>query len=99
MFTSTVWDKLSANTCITSTYHFKSFHSHLMFQSVRMEGGGFPGGSVDKAGALGLAQRDGMGREEGGGSRMGNTRTPMADSCQCMAKPLQYCKVISLQLK
>ena len=21
----------------------------------------------------------------------------MADSCQCMAKPLQYCKVISLQ--
>ena len=22
----------------------------------------------------------------------------MADSCQCMAKPLQYCKVISLQL-
>ena len=25
--------------------------------------------------------------------------TPMADSCQCMTKPLQYCKVISLQLK
>ena len=23
----------------------------------------------------------------------------MADSCQCMAKPLQYCKLISLQLK
>ena len=21
------------------------------------------------------------------------------DSCECMAKPLQYCKVISLQLK
>ena len=30
---------------------------------------------------------------------MGNTCTPMADSCQCMAKPLQYCKVISFQLK
>jgi len=30
---------------------------------------------------------------------MGNTCTPMADSCQCMAKPLQYYKVISLQLK
>ena len=40
-----------------------------------------------------------MGREEGGGFRMGNTCTPMADSCQCMAKPIQYCKVISLQLK
>ena len=24
---------------------------------------------------------------------------PMVDSCQCMAKPIQYCKVISLQLK
>ena len=29
---------------------------------------------------------------------MGNTCTPIADSCQCMAKPLQYSKVISLQL-
>ena len=29
---------------------------------------------------------------------MGNTCTPVADSCQCMAKPLQYCEVISLQL-
>ena len=31
-------------------------------------------------------QRDGMGREAGGGIGMGNTCTPMADSCQCMAK-------------
>ena len=30
---------------------------------------------------------------------MGNTCTPMADSCECMAKPPQHCKVISLQLK
>ena len=30
---------------------------------------------------------------------MGNTCKSMADSCQCMAKPLQYCKVISFQLK
>ena len=30
---------------------------------------------------------------------MGNTCTPVADSCRCMAKPIQYCKVISLQLK
>ena len=40
-----------------------------------------------------------MGTELGGGFRMGNTCTPMADSCQCMSKQLQYCKVISLQLK
>ena len=47
----------------------------------------------------GMTQRDGMGREVGGGIRVGNTCTSMADSCQCMAKPVQYCKVISLQLK
>ena len=35
----------------------------------------------------------------GRGFRMGNTCTPMADSWQCMAKPLQDCEVISLQLK
>ena len=40
-----------------------------------------------------MTQRDGMGREVGGGFRMGNTCTPMADSCQCIAKPIQYCKV------
>ena len=34
----------------------------------------------------GKTQRDGMGREAGGGIRMGNTCRPMADSCQCMAK-------------
>ena len=34
----------------------------------------------------GMTQRDDMGREVGGGFRMGNTCTPTADSCQCMAK-------------
>ena len=29
----------------------------------------------------------------------GNTCTPMADSCEYMAKPPQYCNVTSLQLK
>ena len=47
----------------------------------------------------GMTQRDGTGREVGGGFRMGNTCTPMADSCCYMAKPIQYCKVINLQLK
>ena len=41
----------------------------------------------------GMTQRDGMGREVGAGFRMGNTGTPVADSCWCMAKPIQYCKV------
>ena len=34
----------------------------------------------------GMTQRDGMGREVGGGFRMGNTCKSKADSCQCMAK-------------
>ena len=34
-----------------------------------------------------------MGRELGGGFRMGNTCTPMADSSQSMAKQIQCCKV------
>ena len=34
----------------------------------------------------GMTQRDGMGREGGGGIRMGNTCKSTADSCQCMAK-------------
>ena len=41
----------------------------------------------------GMTQRDGMGREVGGGFRMGNTCKPVADSCWCVAKPIQYCKV------
>ena len=35
----------------------------------------------------GKTQRDGMGREAGGGIGMGNAGRSMADSCQCMAKP------------
>ena len=34
----------------------------------------------------GMTQRDGMGREVGGGIGMGNTCKSMADSCHCMAK-------------
>ena len=40
-----------------------------------------------------MTQRDGMGRDEGGGCKMGNTCIPVADSFQYMAKPIQYCKV------
>jgi len=38
-------------------------------------------------------QRDGMGREEGGGFRMGNICIPVADSFRYLAKLKQYCKV------
>ena len=32
-------------------------------------------------------------------SRSGNLCTPMADSCWCMAKPIQYCKVKKIIIK
>ena len=41
---------------------------------------------------IAMTQRDGMGREVGGGIRMGNTCKFTADSCQYMAKPLQFIK-------
>ena len=44
----------------------------------------------------GTTQREVMGRNAGGGFEIGDTYTPMADSCQCMAKTTKYCKVISL---
>ena len=54
-------------------------------------------GSMHETGCSGLVHwadpegRDGMRREVGGALRMGNTCKPMADSCECMAEPLQYC--------
>ena len=60
-------------------------------------------GSMHETGSSGLVHWDdpeGWSGEGGGrGFRMGNTGTPMGDSCQCMAKPQEYCKAISLQLK
>ena len=51
-----------------------------------------------QAWCTGKTHRDRVEREVGGGIGMGNTWKSMADSCQCMAKPLHNCKVISLQL-
>ena len=54
-------------------------------------------GSMHDTGCSGLVHWDdpeGWDGEGGGrGFRMGNTCTPMVDSSQCMAKPIQYCKV------
>ena len=41
----------------------------------------------------GTTQRESMGREEGGGFRMGSTGIPVVDSFLCLAKLIQYCKV------
>ena len=60
-------------------------------------------GSMQDTGYLGLVHWDDPegwdGKRSGRGVQDGETCTPVVDSCQCMAKPLQYCKVIGLQLK
>ena len=52
-------------------------------------------GSMHDTGCLGLVHWDDPEGwyGEGGGFRMGNTRTLMVDSSQCMAKQIQYYKV------
>ena len=46
----------------------------------------------------GMTLRTGRGRG-GREGQDGDTCIPRADSCECMAKPPQYCKVISFQFK
>ena len=50
-------------------------------------------GSMHDTGCLGLVHWDDSEGWDGMGFRMENTCTPMADSSQCMAKPIQCCKV------
>ena len=46
----------------------------------------------------GMTQRDGMGREVGGASGWGTHVNPGLIHVSVWQKPLQYCKVISIQL-
>ena len=51
-------------------------------------------GSMQEKGLVHWDDPEGWDGEGGGREfRMGNTCTPTADSSQCMAKPIQYCKV------
>ena len=54
-------------------------------------------GSMCDTGCLGLVHWDDPegwdGERVGGGFRMGNTYSPMVDPSQCMAEPIQCCKV------
>ena len=47
----------------------------------------------------GMPLGDGMGREVGGGSEWGTHMRPWLIRVDVWQKPVQYCKVISLQLK
>ena len=68
---------------------FLSFHLVVQFLPIRET----PYVYAAKIASQMLTQRDGMGREEGGGFRMGNTGIPVADSFRYLAKLIQYCKV------
>ena len=52
---------------------------------------------MQDTGSLGLVHWDDSkgwyGEGVGEGFKMGNTCTPVADACCCMAKSIQYCKV------
>ena len=58
-------------------------------------------GLMHETGCSGLVHWDDPEGWDGDGGqgvfRLGNTCSPRADSCQYMAKPIKYCKVISLQ--
>ena len=60
-------------------------------------------GSMHDTGSLGLVHWDDpegwYGERCGREVQDGEHVYTMVDSCSCMAKPIQYCKVISLQLK
>ena len=48
---------------------------------------------------MGTIQRDDMGWEVRGRFKIGNSWTPMADSCQCMAKPNSIVKQHKVKIK
>ena len=62
----------------------------------------YPRGWMHETGAqgwcTGMTQRDGMGREVGGGFRWGTHANTWLIHVNVWQKPLQYCKVISFQL-
>ena len=54
---------------------------------------------MQDTGCLGLVHGDDVGWEVGRGFMFGSSCTPVVDSCQCMAKPIQYCKVKNKKIK
>ena len=56
------------------------------FLPIKLPGKGWMHETSAQGWCTGKTQRDGMGREAGGGIGMGSTCKSMADSCQCMAK-------------
>ena len=75
-----------------------SIETSLLLRVKQITSPGWMHETSARAWCTGMTQRNLVEREMGRGIGMGNICKSMADSCQCMTKPLQYCKVISLQL-
>ena len=92
------WSKTLWGSCVWKHFHILCF----LFVGNRLQP---PWSSLSlkgqnlEAGALGWPREMVQGGRWEGGFRMRNTCTPVVDSCWCTTKPIQYCKVISLQLK
>ena len=63
-----------------------SFETCILSRVKQITSPGWMRETSAQAWCTGKTQRDGIGREVGGGIGMGNTCKSMADSCQCMAK-------------
>ena len=66
--------------------HLHSIETSILSRVKEITSPGWMHETSAKGSCTGKTQRDGMGREVGGGIGMGNTCQSMADSCQCMAE-------------
>ena len=63
-----------------------SIETCILSSMKRITSPGWMHETIARGWCTGKIQRDGVGREVGGGIKTGNTCKSMADSCQCMAK-------------
>ena len=63
-----------------------SIETHILSRVKQITSSGWMHETSARTWCTGKTQRDRVGREVGGGIRVGNTCKSMADSCQCMTK-------------
>ena len=87
------WEKVRVgwfeNIALKHVYYHMWNRSSVQVQYMRQGAQGW---------CTGMTQKDGMRREMGGVFRMGNTCQPWLIHVNVWQKPLQYCKLINLQL-
>ena len=72
--------------CILNLYPENSIETCILSRVKQIASPGWMHEASAQGWCTAKTQRDGMGREVGGGFRLGNTCKSMADSCQRMAK-------------